>query len=61
MISAEAAGMRNLLCFCQALCRIRLKHLESPFIDDLTEVSEINLKNISAFIKSFGWKTCGSA
>jgi len=43
--------VENLFCFCQALCRLRLKHLRSPFIDDLTEISEINLKNISAFVK----------
>jgi len=47
-----------LLCFCPALCRLRLKHLRSHLIDDLTEISEINFKNISALIKSSGWKTC---
>jgi len=30
----------------------------NPLIDDLTEISEIYLKNISAFMKSSGWKTC---
>jgi len=54
----EEETVEHLLCFCPALCRLRLKHLRSPFIDDLTEVLEINLKNISAFIKSSGWKTC---
>jgi len=54
----EEETVEHLLCFCPALCRLRLKHLGSPFIDDLTEISKINLKNISAFIKSSGWKTC---
>jgi len=49
--------VEHLLCFCSALCRLRLKQLGSPFIDDLTEISEINLNNISAFIKSSGLKT----
>jgi len=53
----EVETVEHLLCFCPALCRLRLKHLGSPFIDDLTEISEINLKRISAFIKSSGWKT----
>jgi len=57
----EVETVEHLLCFCPALCRLRLKHLRSPFIDDLTEISEINLKNISAFIKSSEWKTCWSA
>jgi len=50
----EEETVEHLLCFCPALCRPRLKHLRSPFIDDLTEISDINLKNISAFIKSTG-------
>jgi len=51
----EVETVEHLLCFCPALCRLGLKHLGSPFIDDLTEVSENNLKNISAFIKSSVW------
>jgi len=54
----EEETVEHLLCFCPALCRLRLKHLRSPFIDGLTEISEINLKNIRAFIKSSRWKTC---
>jgi len=54
----EVETVEHLLCSCLALCRLILKLLRSPFIDDLTEISEINLKNISAFIKSSGWKTC---
>jgi len=54
----EEETVEHLLRLCPALCRLRLKHLGSPFIDDLTEISEIKLKNISAFIKSSGWKIC---
>jgi len=54
----EVETVEHLLCFYPALCRLRLKHLRSPFIDDLTEIPEINLKSISAYIKSSGWKTC---
>jgi len=54
----EEETVEHLICFCPALCRLRLKHLGKPFIHDLTEISEINPKNISAFIKSSGWKTC---
>jgi len=56
--SCRDETVEHLLFFCPALCRLRLKHLRNPCIDDLTEISEINLKNISAFIKSSGWKTC---
>jgi len=54
----EEETEEHLLCFCPALCGLRLKHLGNPFIDDLTEIWGINLKNVSAFIKSSGWKTC---
>jgi len=50
--------IEHLLCFCPALCRLRMKHLGNPFIDHLTEISGINLKNGSAFIKYSGRKTC---
>jgi len=54
----EEETVEHLLCFCPALCRLRMKHLGNPFIDNLTETSGTNLKNVSAFIKSSGWKTC---
>jgi len=38
-----------------------MKHLGNPFIDDLTEITGITLKNVSAFVKSSGWKKCWSA
>jgi len=41
----EVKTVEHLLCFCPALCKLRLKNLGSPFIDDLTEISEINLKS----------------
>jgi len=47
--------VEHLFYFCPALCRLR--HLGNPFINDLTEIPEINLKNISASMKSSGWKT----
>jgi len=34
----EVETVEHLLCFCPALCRLRLKHLRSPFTDDLTEI-----------------------
>jgi len=37
--------VEHVLCFCPTLCRLRLKHLENQFVNDLTEISEINLKN----------------
>jgi len=54
----EEKTVEHILCFCPVLCRLRLKHLGNPFIDDLTEISEINHKIISAFMKSSGWNTC---
>jgi len=47
----------TVLCFCPALCRLRMKHLGNPFIDGLTEILGINLKSLSAYIISSGWKT----
>jgi len=41
----EEETVEHLFCFCPALCRRRLKHLGNPFIDDLTEIAEINVKN----------------
>jgi len=41
----EVETVEHLLCFCPDLCRLSMKHLRSPFIDDLTEISEIYLKN----------------
>jgi len=52
----EVKTVEHLLCFCPALCRLRMKHFGSPFIDDPTEIVGINLKNISAFMKSSGLK-----
>jgi len=52
----EDETVEHLLCFCPALCRLRMKHFGSPFIDDPTEIVGINLKNISAFMKSSGLK-----
>ncbi|XP_044317430.1 uncharacterized protein LOC123038043 [Drosophila rhopaloa] len=54
----EEETVEHLLCSCPALCRLRLKHLGYPFINDLTEISQTNLKSLSSFIKSSGWGTC---
>jgi len=40
----EEETVKHLRCFCPALCRLRMKHLGNPFIDDLTEIPGINLK-----------------
>jgi len=45
----EEKTVEHLLCFCPALCRLRLKHLGNPFIDDLSEISEINLMKSSVW------------
>jgi len=54
----EEETVEHLICFYADLCRLRLKHLGNTFIKDLTEIFDITLKNINAFMKSDGWKTC---
>lgn len=53
----EAETVRHLLCDCPALSKRRGRFLGSYFFSDLGELQNVELKDLSGFLKASGWFT----
>ena len=51
----EEETVSHLLCHCPALSRRRFKHFGAHFLDDLTELSTVNIRDIARFISESNW------